>query len=338
MTITRLWQTGAETQSLDEFDSTGGNNISVDTSTKKTGNASYKMQEFFSSAYGDVNVSATRQLRVGFFFNPNNTIYAGAAKSILQLRASGGSELAAIYQTGSGGSSDLILKVAGVTQDTEVGANAGGDFFHLGIDVKIDSSSGWVSVYKDGIEILSASGNTGNSDIEVVRFTNPGISEYQYYDDMYIDDTTGEATPAPPPISRFYWLAPNGIGNYSDWTKSSGSDGYNLVDEVPPSDSDYVEADSVGEDESYNMDTLSLGANQYIKAVIPTVRADRAGGTEEIKLGARLSSTDLLGDSQPLPTSAGYLHEYMETKPGGGSWEQSDIDSFEILLQSAGSF
>jgi hypothetical protein len=86
------------------------------------------------------------------------------------------------------------------------------------------------------------------------------------------------------------------------------------------------------------MSTYTLGAQEECKAIIPVVRAAKTGLNEKIKMGTRLSSTDALGADQDLPASAGYLWERQPTKPGGGAWEQADIDGFELLLQSSGSF
>ncbi len=157
---------------------------------------------------------------------------------------------------------------------------------------------------------------------------------------MYIEDTTGEGSDVVPPKLRFYYLTPDGNGNYADWDGSDGNqvDNYLLVDEVPPSDADYVETNVVDRLDSYTMTTFVLGTGQTIVAVIPIVRGQREGITEELALGTRYSGTDLIGSDQEPLGSFRYLWERQIAKPGGGDWNQSAIDGVETVIKSRGTF
>jgi hypothetical protein len=338
MSIVRLWQSGLETGSLDEFSLTAGT-PAASTAQKNTGN--YSLLCNANSEYGLVTISPIRQVRVGFFFNPM-TISTSTEVQILDLRESDGTQLVGIHQKGTTANSPLILDVAGTDQDTEIGANTPSTWFHLLIDVYIDSSSGWATVYKDGIEILSFSGNTGNADIEQVLFGFPSSVNggNQYWDDMYIDNTSGEGAAQSGPILYFYSVTPNADGNYSQWLGSDGdsTNNYQLVDEIPPSDSDYVVTTGTNNLDSYNMSTFTLDTGEVIEAIIPTVRVKRTSTTEQIVLGSRLSSTDLLGVVQDPGTSFDYLFQRLTGTPAGANWQQSDLDSVELLIASTGTY
>jgi hypothetical protein len=334
MTITRLWQAGAESGSVNEFDAVyGDGNFTISAPGQgKTGTYSFRTSKQYN--HGVVNVPTTQQVRVGWWFygHPSYYDYMFAIRDVSQNRLVG-----LFHNSGSNS-----LYVNGVDRGT-VNNVCIYEWMHYGIDAKIDGSSGWVNWYVDGVLVGSYSGNTGTAGIVTVSFGKNGYNTVDYnlyYDDIYIDDTTGEAEPAPLPLKRFYFVKPNADGNYSQWTPSSGSgaDHYADVDEVPPSDSDYLEALSAGLYDSHQMTTFTLYANQTIQSIIPVARALKTGVNEKLNIGTRLSGTDLISDLKDLNTSPSYIWERQATKPGGGSWQQADLDAFEVVLLSAGSF
>jgi hypothetical protein len=239
----------------------------------------------------------------------------------------------------------LALRIGATEQATFSLATPTTEFSHFGLDVKFDGSAGWAIVYLDGNEIMRFEGNTGTVQPTVVRFgdtTNP--LDFTYFDDMFIDDTTGEATFVPVPDRRFFSaLTPNGNGNYVDGVGSDSNsvDNYLLVDDVPHnSDTDYVVLDALNEKESYAVTTLTLPANFEVAALIPFMYAKKTDAevATQIKPMLRLGSTDLEGDAKNLPTSYGLISHRFTTKPGGGVWAQADIDDVQIGYVGAGTF
>src|SRR3990170_1477437 len=298
MAITRRWQSGAEHGNLVEVSSyVGAPSASV--VQKKTGNYSFLVSSFQDSQYLIVAIPATRQIRVGFWCYATLNLVGTIETNMFFIR-NGTTELAALEVVASTGAN--ILEVAGTNRDTEAGVVGTNTWYHYGLDIKIDSSAGWIKVYKDGIKFFSFIGNTENADILDLCFgwlthNNHGF----YYDDIYIDDTTGEGAAAVCPILRFYYVTPDEGGNYSDPGGWSGS-------------------------------------NEVIQAVIPTVSTRRAGTTEAIALGTRYSATDLIGSDQYPASSYDVLSERQVTKPGGGAWDQTALDAVEVVLKSRGTY
>jgi hypothetical protein len=233
------------------------------------------------------------------------------------------------------------LNVNDTEQDTASSVHIGG-FIHYGIDVKIHATTGWANFYVNGILKASFSGNTGNVDIyDVVWGALTGSSDvWSYYDDIYLDDTTGEGSATPPPALRFHWVGPNGNGNYAQWDGSDGNstDNYQLLDERPPSSSDYIDTAVTDEFDSFAMDTVTIPSNETIEAYIPIVRAKRGDTTELIALGTRYSSTDLIGSDQTPTTVEDFFVERQATKPGGGAWDQTALDGVEVVVKSRGTY
>jgi len=356
MTITREFQTGFELNSVTAETSATllqySGAVVVANTQVKTG--SYALKVGNPGTYGAdpaaavFNTSASRQKRCGWQMrlqaNKNDTM--DRYWRVFDIRDVSGNKLVTLRY--NGGIQTLYLDVGGSNKASYTTYN--NDVWkHFSVDVKIDSSAGWVKVYMNGSLIMSWSGNTGNANITDILLGNfPGLGDYYcqvnyiYFDDLYIDDTAGESEPtSAPPIRYFQVVAPNADGNYSQWVGSDGNstNNYALVDEIPPSTADYIICSGVDVLDSYNMDTTTIPANHEIVALIPTVYAKKTGLTDvQVALGTRLSSTDLVGSDQTLTGTDALYFERQLTKPGGGNWTQTDLDAVETVVKSRGSY
>ncbi|MHC4748301.1 MAG: hypothetical protein ACYTFW_00360 [Planctomycetota bacterium] len=341
MAITRLWQTSFEENHADIAD---GGSWGRTFSNPRTGSVCADIQQAVPNKFFQVNVPATRQIRLGTSIY--GTEFSPSDGQLIMIRESGGSWLVELRYGGkpadgySGPRSKLQLYVGGAQKGYSADALLSDRYYHIAIDCKIDSSAGWVNFYLNGILFFSFSGNTGNDDIDNVLFGTSwdmGAADWRTrYDDPYIDDTTGEGSPtAPPPILRFYRIAPNGAGNYTQWTPSAGAN-YQCVDEVPPNTGDYVITDVVDELDSYALGDQTLLSGQEIKAIIAQVYAKNTTGTEDIALGTRYSGVDVIGSDQQLGTSYDFYFERQTTKPGGGAWDQASLNGHETVIKSRG--
>jgi hypothetical protein len=331
MTINRLWQSGAETGSLDESP-LSVSSTTVSATYKYTGNYGFGIHTKDTSYIRITPPSSTRRIRLVGFWHPLSY---------------GRGDITGAFETRAGGtingmrqnSGNLYIWANGSSQGSIARAN---EWQHIGVDIYVHSSAGWVYIYRNGQLILSFDGNTGNADITDVSFggrtTNAATGQvWQAYDDLYVDDITGESVPVPAPIRKFYYFTPNAAGNYTQWTPSSGSN-YQTVDEVPPGDSDYVTASGTDFYDSYNMTSRLLNPNETAMAMIPIVRARRYDVTEQIGVGTRYSGTDVVASGQALSTGFDYYWDRQETPPGGGSWDNTTISGIETVIKSAGTF
>jgi hypothetical protein len=250
--------------------------------------------------------------------------------------------LARIHNTGS----DLTLEVGGTSRAYAVGALPTTAFAHFGVSVKINSSAGWITIYKDGVAILTYSGNTGNADMVLTRFGTPDQSiTYTYYDDLYIDDTTGEAAAATVPDRRFAYVLPNADGNYSQCAGSDGNSVNNslLVDEQPHnSETDYVEATALDQKDTYNMATITLPTGNSIAAVIPYAYARKtdAAAATLITNTIRTGGVDLNGADQALASAYGIplWTRFVKQADGATDWNQAALDALEVGFVGRGAF
>lgn len=345
MAITRLWQAGLESNdssSLSEFNAS--NSVSVSNTYAKTGAYSLKVPSTSAANRADVNLNSTYQIRIGFHWR-GAAATSGKQSTIVEWRSSS-ARLGRIYADDS---NNIVLEIAGTVQGVASGAVVSGNWVHLGLDIYMNAAAGWVKVYKDGNEIIAFAGNTGGGAIQLVRFGNNDanfnyFAADVYYDDLFIDDTTGESAPAAVPDRRFAYITPNGNGYYSQCTGSDGNstDNYLLVDDQPHnSDTDYVEADVYGETDSYAMTTFTLPSGQNIVAIIPTLYARKTDSEVDTRLAplVRYNNTDTVGSAQVLPSSYGLpIWTRFTSKPGGGDWDQASLDNVEIGFSGQGTF
>lgn len=349
MAFTRVWQAGAELQALNESSeyvsaSYGGGSMTVSSTKAKTGSYSFRSG---TNDYPRGYAGVLTQFRAGVFINHNGVsgTVAGRKSFIFVVPTTGITNVEVYWDHNT---SLLNLVVNGTAVDTiDVGAagfSTTNTWFHLGITYKAHASTGFVSVYLDGTKILEFTGNTGTQADGVYfggRSTSiNGWTNYAYFDDFYVDSASGDADAAPPSY-RFLWQAVNAAGTSAAWTATGASPNYACVDDaVPNDDTDYISAASSGLVDYYNTASVAVPTGYVINAVIPTGWAKKtdAGTDSEIKLGTRLSGTDVDGTAQNLPTAYGLVFERHATKPGGGSWSESDANSAEIKIESAGAF
>jgi hypothetical protein len=323
MTITRRWQAGLESNgsgSTSEFSVVSG--CAIATTAIKTG--TYALRCSGSTSYASQSITATRQLRVAFHMQSNGAnpgtgiLYiSGAATRLVELQLNSASVLA--------------LKVAGAEVAAAV-LNTPCAFTHIGVDVKINAA-GWVYVYLDGVAAIAYAGNTGSTDIVNVFFGTAAAGQftnYTYFDDLYIDDTTDEAAAAAPPDLRFAYITPNGNGNYS---QCAGSDGNTT-------DNDYTVADAADERDTYALTAITLAAGFAVQAVIPVVFARKTDGAVDthVALALRENGVDWTGAEQELPTSYGYLWERRTTAPDGNNWDEARVNACEAGYVGKGTF
>lgn len=340
MARTRKWQTGFEVNSLAlEEVVASGLSASLALAIPKTGTRAVRTGSSDNVHHVE---SATAQCQISLHCQHNGT-GAGDEPEIVSLR-SGTTDIVRLCWD----EDDNQFRV--YCGSTLVESAAGGTFSeydlfsHIGIDVKLDATNGWVYVWRDGINLISYDGETNQGGSSADRIALGSVTALQtwdtyiHFDDIWWDDTAGEVAPAAPADLRFPYLTPNGSGNYSEWLGSDGNqvNNYQLVDETPPNaDTDYVEGDAAGEQDSYAMTTYTLAAGESFEAVIPLAVAKKqdALSTLDLKVFTRLSSTDVAGAANVLGTDYRLYFVRQTTPPGGGGWDQAAVDGVEVGVE-----
>jgi hypothetical protein len=350
--MTRLWTAGAELQTATaaiEFSVITTTAPVVETSIKRSGNAAWRI----SNAAAIEGFSQIHTASQGAFFS-RFYLY------LVALPTNAGTVLASWRATGAR-KIDVRVTTGGALQlfNAEDGAQIGSDSSALDletwyrIETTYDSTTltaTTTSARIDGVEFAA-----GEIDITATpnRFTVgtiAGDATLDYIvDDCAINDTAvGGDQDTWPGEGEVIVLRPNGNGDNSQWVGSDAdsTDNYLLVDEVPPSATDYVENETDEEIDDYNLEATpaALESTDTINVVHVGVYAavnDATGGDPNIALRIKASAAGTVEESAtldcnsvtyqgpaPLPANSNYQLTLYDL-PGASTdpWTKATLDT-----------
>jgi hypothetical protein len=350
---TRLAQAGAEINSIAEFPAentiseNGSASATISSTKAKTG--TYSMAFGTSTKGRGLTIPATTQIRGGFYLNHNGVTGAisSARAYILMLAPSGGS---AHYVGWNPFSNVIEMFVNGVqvaTYSPSGALSATNTWFHIGFTFKAHASTGYFTLYVDGVAILTYSGNTTNTNgiIGVLVGGHSGANTTwnatMYADDLYVDDDSGGSDVAPS-SPRFLWSLANGAGTTTQWTPLSSTNISNVDDadgSAPDDDSTYNSASAAGLTDTFNTTNITVPAGLQIAAAIPVAWAKKtnAGVASTIDLIAYNGSTTT-GSPKTPGTSYGPVWDRFVTDPSSAAWTQTSFNAAEFGYKSDGSY
>ncbi len=204
-------------------------------------------------------------------------------------------------------------------------------YHYIELKVVISDTVGEVVVRVDETVVLNlTSQDTRNGTAYIDRVSFHSISsEWDcHVDDIYIDDAgfLGNCH-----IKTFF---PDSDGNSADFTRSTGSNDYECVDEQGSNeDTDYIYSDTLNHKSIFGITTGALGTVKGIQ-LNNHCRIDQAG-TRKITPIIRSNSTDYSGtEGAALPSDYIYEHEIFETDPDDSNpWTQTKLEAAEFGLE-----
>lgn len=179
---------------------------------------------------------------------------------------------------------------------------------HIGIAITLHDTTGSVTIYIDGSQVLNLTGiDTKNGG------TATTLDFISFVGEIYIDDfywLNGDAT-APNSFlgdKKVLTLMPNGEGTTQDFTPSTGSTHYTLVDEKPRSTSDYVYSTTDAHIELFTFEDVPAGT-QNISAVQIEVYANKsdASAVMQFERVVRSGGSNYFGNPMTLSVGSQYL-------------------------------
>lgn len=203
---------------------------------------------------------------------------------------------------------------------------------------KIDDAAGVVQTKVDGVSDIDFTGDTKHGSYTGIDHMTLGFDESNsntlgYYDDIAINDTTGSDNNSWIGRGGIYGLFPEGAGTHTDFTPSAG-DNHDCVDEVPPNDdTDYVESNVVGHQDTYAMDDL-VPTDGDIQAVQWIARAKLdAAGSGNFQRALRYDGTDYNGSDLAVDVSYAYFQEILEECPDETAWTIAKVNALEAGME-----
>lgn len=205
----------------------------------------------------------------------------------------------------------------------------------LGVEYLIEvrylphASAGVFQVKVNGVLVIDYSGNTGTTTpINNISFGKASYWVF-YLDNVVIDDA------AWPGNSKIQAIKPTGAGNSTQWTPSAGAN-YACVDEVPPSEADYIESNVIGHLDLYAASDLvgTIGAVKCVQVQALAV-AEGAPTPTNLQFAVRSGGTDYFSGDKLVPSGAAQLAGLWETDPATGvAWLAGAVNAMEIGVKA----
>lgn len=198
------------------------------------------------------------------------------------------------------------------------------------------NSSGIYETRLNGVNEFSFAGNTTNSGSAITALVVPNSPNNQIHiDGIVVNDTSGGVENTWPGLIKAVSTLPDDDSATNDaWSRSTGTDGYVLVDERPPNTSDYVYSTVNGQQQGFTFGPHGLPAQATIVSVIHEhyMRKVTAG---QVKLGMKSGATETLTGALDLDTSFKIMQNRQTTDPNtAAAWTLSNADNVESLEES----
>jgi hypothetical protein len=230
-----------------------------------------------------------------------------------------------------------VWRLTSSTAGTLLGTSAAGvilsNVWHfIEMSGTFNTATGAVTLKVDGVAVITLSGvNTcgvgASTSCDGCVIGSAGLIQgnLAYIDDMYFLDTNvslGER--------RIEVIRPNADTATAQWTPNSGTVHYNRVNATLAQNSTYNSANVVGNLDLYdNVDLTGIPVNiDYVQITCFAQKSD--AGARSIGLVADLSGTQLQSPDKSLTASLVKYAFGMATKPGGGAWDASSVNSLKI--------
>lgn len=201
-------------------------------------------------------------------------------------------------------------------------------------------NGGYAKVYVDGNEVI----NTGNTSIASFTFFNSfgwrigcSASANQTggtnvaFDDVYCMEIDGVEHTAPLGACRVLAMRPSADAVPNDWTPSTGSDNYALVDDTDVDETDYVDATTSGDDDHY--DLTPLEGVSVVHGVRFDVACEAVDGTPNIHIGCDNGTADEDDLGTVATGSTQNFQEFHDKDPDSADWTESSVESVEATMR-----
>jgi hypothetical protein len=185
------------------------------------------------------------------------------------------------------------------------------------IEAAIDDASGIVAVWLDGVKVIDLSGvdtkQQSEAGVDRIRFQLNGLNQFTTptIDDVYVTNggtRLGE--------SRVAVLYPSADTADADWTPSTGTDHYALVDEATVNgDTEYVASGTVGDLDLYEVSDLGVTPDTIHAVQVTMCARKNDAATREVRSKVRSSAATANGTPHALTANYVYYRDVFETDP-----------------------
>lgn len=219
-----------------------------------------------------------------------------------------------------------------------------GSYQHFECRAEISGGAASVEVRVNGVTVLNAPGlvltQTGDAAQVQIGTSGQGVFGFPSHldvDDLFAWDDSGIANNDFIGDKKVYTGFPSSDGPDQDWSPSVGSDGFPMLDNVPPLDAtEYLSAVNGGT----GGDRSSFGIEDFpaeIVSIAGLMTATRFwktdAGNASAVVGVISSAVEGEGPEHPLSISPRWYHDVFEVDPATGTpWLLSAVNSAQTVI------
>ena len=200
------------------------------------------------------------------------------------------------------------------------------------VHYKPHNTEGVFQVKVGGILDIDFTGDTTDSATAIDGIRVGGDSTY--YSSCWLDNVVIDNA-AWPGNTKIQAIKPTGAGNSTQWTPSAGGN-YQCVDEVPPSESDFVSTNTIGHLDLYAAGDL-VGTIGSVKCVQlqALAKAEGSPSPHNLQLAVRTNGADYFSGDKAVPSSSTQLSSLWEANPATAApWQEAEVNAMEIGVKA----
>ncbi|MDD2903721.1 MAG: hypothetical protein PHU44_14950 [Syntrophales bacterium] len=305
--------------------------ITVSSVQKRTGDYSYKVGGY-SSNFMQKTFPANPEIYLQYGLYMNNT-FTGATFGL----RSGGTWILSISRNASG-----YLEVRsgqnGTLLATGVTPTINGKWYVVELHLKLADSGGIVELRLDGNLECTFIGDTkpgSDTTVDNLYWISWGSGPEYFIDDVIVNDLSGSINNSWPGGLKLFLVKPVADAGPKEWTPSSGTDHYALLNELPPSGDDYLRATASDLIDLFDLEDLPAEA-QSVKAVALDFFGLKGSTVAPSRIAqiVSLGGIDYVQADQDLPLAQGLVRKFLDTNPAGGNWNVATVNAMLSGIKS----
>ena len=278
-----------------------------------------------NSSLTSPSFTSVSSLTLGFSYqrgtNSNNTrpisLYSGATEQVGFAFNTDGSITASRAGTALG--------------TTAAGLTVTNVWYTVEIEVVISDTVGRITIYLDGVQVLNLTGqdtrNGAPTDVTNIRLgSHIGTTSQTFIDDLYITDSATKPTNA----LRIETLVPNADGATLNFTLSTGTSHFAVVDELPANTTDYASGSAVGDLDELDLTNLSATPTAIEAVQVGAVWLKTDATARQMALEVKSGATTSTGSNYVLTTTGDKATRLLTTDPDtGAAWTASAVNALK---------
>lgn len=274
---------------------------------------------------------------VGFAFNLTNLPTDSTSVALCQILDENNTPAATLTVMPTGA---VQLRAGGRTSTVSAQSAAEvilpGSYQHF----EVELGDGTCEVRINGVTVLnSASSGVSLGYAQVMLggcmgFPKTGAGLVRMYlDDAFARDGSGSINNSWIGDQKVYTRMPDEDGAEQDWTPSTGSAAWSILDNVPPVDSEYVNATTAGDRTSVGFDAFPT----EIVAISGVYTASRIwktdAGNAKVAVDIISGASESAQPEHPVSTAPRWYGDMFETNPATGlPWLVTDLNAAQVVL------